>query len=181
MAQGRASGPALALFGTYQVLKPGYERFCLESLNAPGQAAGDIEALVLGQAATTGAHFNLRPRRNAASLHLMYPTQGHTNLEAFYCEVTAEADPLWTFYMACGWHRGYFGVQINSPTERRIIFSVWDSGHEAVDRAKVAAENRVILVAKGEGVDAGDFGNEGTGGTVTRSIRGKRERNSDSS
>jgi hypothetical protein len=69
-----------------------------------------------------------------------------------------------TFYMACGWHRGYFGMQVNSPTERRIIFSVWDSGNEAVDRKKVADENRVKLVAKGEGVYSGDFGNEGTGG-----------------
>jgi hypothetical protein len=162
--QGQGSGLAFARFGSYRVLEPGYERFCLESLNAPGQAAGDIQALVLGEAATAGAHFNLLPRRNAASVHLMYPMQGYSNVEAFYCEVTAEADPLWTFYMACGWHRGYFGMQINGPTERRIIFSVWDSGHEPVDRAKVEAENRVMLVAKGEGVDAGDFGNEGTGG-----------------
>jgi hypothetical protein len=55
-------------------------------------------------------------------------------------------------------------MQINSPTERRIIFSVWDSGHEGVDRAKVAADDRVTLIGKGEGVFTGDFGNEGTGG-----------------
>jgi hypothetical protein len=55
-------------------------------------------------------------------------------------------------------------MQVNSPTERRIIFSVWDSGDEAVDRSKVKSEDRVTLVAKGDGVDAGDFGNEGTGG-----------------
>jgi hypothetical protein len=55
-------------------------------------------------------------------------------------------------------------MQVNSPTERRIIFSVWDSGNEAVSRSKVADENRVKLVAKGDGVYAGDFGNEGTGG-----------------
>ena len=66
--------------------------------------------------------------------------------------------------MACGWDRGYFGMQVNSPTERRIIFSVWDSGNEAVDRKKVEEQDRVKLVAKGNGVDAGDFGNEGTGG-----------------
>jgi hypothetical protein len=55
-------------------------------------------------------------------------------------------------------------MQVNSPTERRIIFSVWDAGGEAVDRRKVADENRTKLVAKGEGVFSGDFGNEGTGG-----------------
>jgi hypothetical protein len=55
-------------------------------------------------------------------------------------------------------------MQVNNPTERRIIFSVWDSGNEGVSRSKVADENRVKLVAKGEGVYSGDFGNEGTGG-----------------
>jgi hypothetical protein len=55
-------------------------------------------------------------------------------------------------------------MQVNSPTERRIIFSVWDSGKEGVDRNKVGAADRVTLVAKGENVYSGDFGNEGTGG-----------------
>jgi len=85
-------------------------------------------------------------------------------VEAFYCEITAVEDPVWTYYMACGWHRGYFGMQVNSPTERRIIFSVWDSGDEGIDRSKVANEDKVTLVSKGEGVYSGDFGNEGTGG-----------------
>jgi hypothetical protein len=150
--------------GTFTLPAPGYYSFTLQSLNPAGQAPGDIEALILDGAAAADAHFNLKPRRNAASVHLSYPTTDLTNITAFYCEVTALEDPLWTFYMACGWHRGYFGMQINSPTERRIIFSVWDSGHEATDRNKVANENRVQLVAKGDGVEAGDFGNEGTGG-----------------
>src|SRR5206468_8968729 len=68
------------------------------------------------------------------------------------------------YYMAYRWHRGYIGLQVNSSTERRIIFSVWDSGHEAADRSNVGTADRVTLVAKGDGVDAGDFGNEGTGG-----------------
>ena len=69
----------------------------------------------------------------------MYPPPQDTDVAGFYCEVTAVEDPLRTFSMACGWHRGYFGMQVNSPNERRIIFSVWDSGGEAVDCAlKVA-------------------------------------------
>jgi hypothetical protein len=110
------------------------------------------------------AHFNLKERRNAASVHLSYPVPPETKVAAFYCEMTGLEDPTATYYMACGWHRGYFGMQVNSPTERRIIFSVWDSGNEGVDRNKVAVEDRVTLVAKGEGVYSGDFGNEGTGG-----------------
>lgn len=84
----------------------------------------------------------------------------------FYSEVTAVDDPVTTFYMACGFRRGYFGMQVISPTERRIIFSVWDagSGENANDRSEVAAENHVSLVGKGEGVETSVFGGEGTGG-----------------
>lgn len=151
-------------FGSFDIGTPGYQRFTLESLNAPGEPAGDLDALILDGPATENAHFNLQPRRNAASVHLRYPVESGTEVEAFYCEMTGLEEPLWTYYMACGWQRGYFGMQVNSPTERRIIFSVWDSGGEPTDRDKVADENRVKLVAKGEGVYAGDFGNEGTGG-----------------
>jgi len=155
---------ATARFGSFTIPAVGYQRFTLESLNAPGKPAGDIEALVLDGPAAQNAHFNLKPRRNAASVHLFYPIPKDAKVSAFYCEVTGLEDPVATYYMACGWSRGYFGMQVNSPTERRIIFSVWDSGGEATDRRKVADENRTRLVAKGEGVFAGDFGNEGTGG-----------------
>ncbi len=151
-------------FGKFDIDKLGYQRFALESLNANGQPFGDLDALVLDGPALTDAHFNLKERRNAASVHLAYPVPPGTNVAAFYCEVTAVEDPVTTFYMACGWHRGYFGMQVNSPTERRIIFSVWDSGGEAQNRGQVSEENRVKLMGKGDGVYSGDFGNEGTGG-----------------
>ena len=151
-------------FGAFDICEAGYQRFTLESHNPQGQPFGELDALVLDGPAAQGAHFNLKSRRNAASVHLFYPVEKDVEVAAFYCEMTGLEDPIWTYYMACGWHRGYFGMQVNSPTERRIIFSVWDSGNEAVDRDKVADENRVRLVAKGEGVYAGDFGNEGTGG-----------------
>ena len=159
-ARGAGSEIVTVDFGTYKIAQPGYQSFALRSA-AP---AGEVRALVLEGTAVEGAHFNLKPRRNAASVHLGYPVEKGTEVSAFYCEMTGIEDPLWTYYMACGWHRGYFGMQVNSPTERRIIFSVWDSGGEAVDRKKVGAADRVQLVAKGEGVYSGDFGNEGTGG-----------------
>jgi hypothetical protein len=151
-------------FGEFEIAKPGYKRFQLESLHGPAAFPGKCMTMLLDGPAAERAHFNLKERRNAASVHLMYPTQSNLDVEAFYCEVTAIEDPTATFYMACGWHRGYFGMQVNSPTERRIIFSVWDSGNEAVDRNKVDKENRVQLLGKGTGVVANDFGNEGTGG-----------------
>lgn len=163
-ATGEGTNLVTVKFGEFDIAEPGYKKFTLESLSASGKTIADVDALILDGAPVKDAHFNLNPRRNAASVHLVYPVNNETNVAAFYCEMTGVDDPVWTYYMACGWHRGYFGMQVNSPTERRIIFSVWDSGHEGVDRNKVKDDDRVTLVAKGEGVDAGDFGNEGTGG-----------------
>ena len=154
-----------AAFGEFNIASPGYVRFGLVSLNGK-KDAGEIEALELDGEAVADAHFNLEPRRNAASVHLMYPTEKGAEVALFYNEVTAVEDPTATYYMACGFARGYFGMQVNSPTERRIIFSVWDaaSGQSAKDRSTVSGDNQTQLVAKGDGVEASVFGNEGTGG-----------------
>lgn len=150
-------------FGKFELKldKPTHQM--IELVRGSGEAI-DVKELRLDGPASQDAFFNLKERRNAASVHLMYPVERQAKVEAFYTEVVGVEEPVGTFYMACGWHRGYFGMQVNSKTERRIIFSVWDSGNEAVDRNKVAKENRVQLMGKGEGVFAGDFGNEGTGG-----------------
>ena len=142
--------------GTISVT-PGYWRFALK---VPGKA----DALLLSGPAAKNAHFNLKERKNAASVHLSYALDKEIKAEWFYNEVTVRTEPLHSYYMACGFKRGYFGIQVNSPTERRIIFSIWDSGNEGVDRSKVADEDQVKLLAKGEGVVASGFGNEGTGG-----------------
>ncbi|MCC6508035.1 MAG: DUF3472 domain-containing protein [Pirellulaceae bacterium] len=159
-----ANETTLADFGMFNIGQPGHQRIELTALDASGEPLAEVKSLVLEGAATQEVHFNLKERRNAASVHLMYPVPKNLSVEAFACDVTAVEDPTATFYMACGWHRGYFGMQVNSLQERRIIFSVWDSGNEGISRDKVADENRVQLVRKGEGVFTGDFGNEGTGG-----------------
>ncbi len=151
-------------FGEFNIDRTGYIRFQLSCDQPTEKPYGAIDSLVLAGEAIKDAHFNLNERRNAASVHLNYPVPQNTEVAAFYCEVTAIEDPVNSYYMATGWHRGYFGMQVNSATERRIIFSVWDSGDEAVDRANVVEMNRVTLIGKGEGVYTGDFGNEGTGG-----------------
>ncbi|EDY18298.1 conserved hypothetical protein-signal peptide and transmembrane prediction [Chthoniobacter flavus Ellin428] len=166
-AQATGKGqPVTVKFGTFHIPNAGYVKFQLTSLNPKDKPAGDLDALVLDGTATQGAHFNLDPRRNAASVHLKYETPANGEVALFYNEVTAVTDPVATYYMACGFARGYFGMQVNSPTERRIIFSVWDSGsgQTAKNRTDVSDENRVKLLAKGENVVASDFGNEGTGG-----------------
>jgi hypothetical protein len=156
----RESG--LISFGPVEIPAPGDYGFILEGEGS----LPDLKSLRLDGAAAEGARFSTAERRNAASVHLAYPVADDVKegIEWFYLELTPRTDPLWSYYMATGWHRGYFGMQVNGPGERRIIFSVWDAGDEPVDRGKVAQERRVRLLAKGLGVHAGDFGNEGTGG-----------------
>jgi hypothetical protein len=151
-----------AVFGEFTIAQPGYTRLRLESLDGTDP---ELDALTLGGPAAEAAHFNIGARRNASSVHLAYPTDAK-DVVLFYNEATAVEDPIHTFYMAAGFSRGYFGMQVNSPTERRIIFSVWDaaSGQTANDRSTVAEENHTKLLAKGDGVHASVFGNEGTGG-----------------
>ena len=101
-ATGAGTNLVTANFGSFDIAAAGYQRFTLESLNPAGISAGDLNALLLGGPAANDAHFNLKERRNAASVHLMYPVSRDTNVQAFYCEVTGLEDPLGTFYMACG-------------------------------------------------------------------------------
>ncbi len=143
----------------------GFYTITLIAAKKMGTLVADIEALQLSGTAAD-IHFNSKPRRNAASVHLKYPLPDSVKAVVFYNEITIPqgADIVHSYYMACGFARGYFGIQVNSTTERRVIFSVWDAGKEAVDRNKVADSNKVQLLAKGDGVFADSFGNEGTGG-----------------
>ena len=152
--------------GAFDIPAPGYSRF---ELAAPGRVAMPavrLSSLLLDGAPVADAHFNLDPRRNAASVHLRYPIDSSAVVTGFYNEVVATEDPVATYYMATGFARGYFGMQVNSATERRIIFSVWDAGAggNARDRSTVLADDQTQLMGKGDGVVAEVFGNEGTGG-----------------
>lgn len=159
-----AADQRLVDLGRFGATAPGPHRLTLATTD--GTPLTHLARLLLRGEASVGLRANTAERRNAASVHLGYPVpkDARDDVEWFYVEVTPRTDPVWTYYMATGWHRGYFGMQVNSATERRVIFSVWDAGGEAKDRGKVGADDRVTLVAKGENVQAGDFGNEGTGG-----------------
>jgi FKBP-type peptidyl-prolyl cis-trans isomerase len=152
--------------GTVTLPDSGFYTITISVIKKTGKAIADIQSLFLSGAPAATLHFNPKPRRNAASVHLRYPLADSVKAISFYNEVTVPAgfDPVHSYYMATGFARGYFGMQVNGPNERRIIFSVWDAGREAVDRNKVADSNRVQLLAQGDGVTASDFGNEGTGG-----------------
>ncbi len=156
----------LVQIGSIAISDTGFYVLTLSSSLKKSNTIADIKSLELNGDATRNMHFNAKPRRNAASVHLLYPLPDSVKAISFYNEITIpkDADVLHSYYMACGFARGYFGIQVNSPSERRVIFSVWDAGNEAVDRNKVSDENKVQLIAKGEDVFADGFGNEGTGG-----------------
>lgn len=156
----------LVKIGKVDIKETGFYLLTLSCKIKKGKTIAAIKSLELSGVAAKDVHFNSTPRRNAASVHLFYPIDDSMKVTSFYNEITIPkgADVLQSYYMACGFSRGYFGIQVNSSTERRVIFSVWDAGNEAVDRNKVADENKVQLVAKGEDVFADGFGNEGTGG-----------------
>ncbi len=103
--------------------------------------------------------------RRGTSVHLRYPTDGLENVEWFYNEVTIPRgnDVIGSYFMANGFGEGYFGMQVNSETERRILFSVW-SPFTTDNPAAIPQDQKILLLKKGDGVYTGEFGNEGSGG-----------------
>ncbi len=94
------------------------------------------------------------------SVHLGYPAAEGV---AFYNEMTVDESADGTYFMACGFQMGYFGIQQLGNGKRLAIFSVWDPGNQN-DAKSVADEQRVKLIHKDDDVRVGRFGNEGTGG-----------------
>lgn len=94
------------------------------------------------------------------SVHLGYPAPEGT---AFYNEMTVEKSAVGTYFMACGFSKGYFGIQELANGKKLVLFSVWDPTR-GDDPKAVKDEKRVKMLHKGEGVRVGRFGGEGTGG-----------------
>lgn len=149
-----------------KIKTPGFYCVSLKGISKTGKVYADVKGISLSGSATKDIQYNPKPWRRAASVHLNYPVPEGKNVEWFYGEIKVPAgeDKLGTYFMSCGFHRGYFGMQVNSPTERRIIFSVWDAGGEPEERNKVKYEDQVVMLAKGDSVIASGFGGEGTGG-----------------
>lgn len=94
------------------------------------------------------------------SVHLSYQAEESA---AYYNEVIVDRSAPGTYFCVCGFSMGYFGIQELGNGKKVAIFSVWDPGDQD-DPDTVNAERRVKLVAQGETVRIGRFGNEGTGG-----------------
>lgn len=93
------------------------------------------------------------------SVHLGYPA---AEGQAFYNEVTVDTSAPGTYFMVCGWDKGYFGMQELGDGKKLVLFSVWDSGQN--DPKAVPEEKRVQVIQKDEKTRIGRFGGEGSGG-----------------
>ena len=143
--------------GTVHVPAAGYVKVDLQGLTRAKATFGEVAALK----ATAGATLNYANdpanyywSRRGPSVHMGYTVPANT--EYFYNEMTIPVgqDTIGSYFMANGFGQGYMGIQVKSPAERWILFSVWDAENGA----------KTTLVSKGEGVIDNAFGGEGTGG-----------------
>ena len=162
--------------GTYEVgemrLMSGYNEITLKGLEKTGTDFAEIKSIWIrheGELALNFVRDNIDNRfywgRRGPSVHLSYSLPEDKNFKWFYNEVTVlqGEDPIGSYFMANGFGEGYFGIQVNSDSERRILFSVW-SPFTTDDPNAIPEEQKIKLLKKGEGVYTGEFGNEGSGG-----------------
>lgn len=160
--------------GNWEVSKVGYIQVSAQGLSRSADEFGTPEAWIFeGKPANekTAAYVkNSKDNfyywgRRGPSVHLNYPVPTEENIEWFYNEVTVpeKQDVIGSYFMANGFAEGYFGMQVNSPTERRILFSVW-SPFQTDDPKSIPKDKQIVLLKKGKDVYTGEFGNEGSGG-----------------
>ena len=160
--------------GTF-TLEAGYLPVVLKGLQKTGAKFADIQAIEIqgdrskikfvDTSLTGSAQDSYYFGRRGPSVHMNYTLPAGKNIEWFYNEVTVSSgnDAIGSYFMVNGFAEGYCGIQVNSPTERRVLFSVW-SPFTTDDPKSIPADQQVRLLAKGPGVSAQDFGGEGSGG-----------------
>ena len=67
------------------------------------------------------------------------------------------SDLLGSYFMANGFAEGYFGIQVNSETERIILLSLW-SPLKTDDPTSIPEDQKIKLLKKGDDVISNDFG-----------------------
>lgn len=153
--------------GAIDVKTPGYVRVDFQGISKSGRSFGEISQLIaenVGSKTSYVKDFSDYWGRRGPSVHMAYALpEGDT--EWFYNEVTVPEDgeTMHSYYMAAGFGEGYFGMQFNTPTERRVLFSVW-SPFDTQDPREIPEDQKIKLLRKGKDVHIGEFGNEGSGG-----------------
>ncbi len=159
--------------GQIDVAEAGYVRVDLRGLERQGRtyaqirqlrAKSDTPELKLDYVKSNEGNMFYWGRRGP-SVHLRYQVPRDVQLEYAYSEITVPVgeDPIGSYYMANGFGEGYFGMQVNSSSERRVLFSVW-SPFRTDNPRDIPADQRIEALARGPEVHLGEFGNEGSGG-----------------
>lgn len=158
--------------GKIDVDTPKYIRIDMHATTSNGDNPKIIEWLVDGEATmgkmTIVRDFEPYWGMRGPSVHMSY-TLPDQDVEFFYNEITVPEgeDKIGSYFMTNGFGEGYCGIQVNSDTERRILFSVW-SPFVTDDPKSIPEDERIIMLEKGENVTVGEFGNEGSGGQSYR-------------
>ncbi|MFV9550788.1 DUF3472 domain-containing protein [Algibacter sp. PT7-4] len=147
----------------------GYNYVEIQGIEKTATYIADItEILFGGSAVASGINFvptsNFHFGRRGPSVHMSYKQPEGKDVQWFYNEVTVPEgeDQLGTFFMTAGHAQGYFGMQVNSATERRVLFSIW-SAFSTDDPSQIPEDYKVTNLGNGAGVTVQDFGNEGSG------------------
>ena len=167
--------------GEFRVEHPGYQAIDLHGVKKSGAVFASVSDILIGGPATEGKVYFIKDDfyfgRRGPSVHLKYDMPDKaSDIVWFYNEITIPAgnDIEGSFFMANGFADGYFGIQVNSHDERRILFSVW-SPFESDKPEEIPDDYKIILLKKGENVIAGEFGNEGSGGQSYRKYMWKAD------
>jgi hypothetical protein len=159
--------------GEWTLKDTGYVACNIKGINKSGKIFADIANLKMeGSAISDKTAFVKHNEgnffywgRRGPSVHLGYTMPADLQAEWFYNEVTVPVgqDVIGSYFMADGFAEGYFGIQVNSATERRILFSVW-SPFKTDNPQQIPDDQKILLLKKGADVHTGEFGNEGAGG-----------------
>ncbi len=121
---------------------------------------GHVVAVLLTLFTSQGVVAEEPAPRAARSVHLWYQAPAAV---WFQNELVVEESQNGSYFMACGFQHGYFGMQqLRSPDKKVVLFSVWDPGKQN-NPNRVAEESRVKVLHQGDGVRVKRFGGEGTG------------------
>lgn len=170
----RNTEPTIISMGFISIRNPGYVKVELSGISKTGRVYAEVSDLIVaGPALEQGAAYVKDNDGNffywghrGPSVHLNYQIPAAAaNVEWFYNEIIVPegGDVLGTYYMANGFSGGYFGMQTNSITERRVLFSIW-SPFNTDNPKEIPDSMKVILLKKGPTTKTGEFGNEGSGG-----------------
>jgi len=160
--------------GEWNIDQPGHIKIDAQGISKTGNVFAEATELQIEGSATDGQTAFVKNNegnyfywgRRGPSVHINYDlSKVDDDIEWFYNEITVPAgnDVIGSYFMADGFAEGYFGMQVNSDTERRVLFSVW-SPFKTDDPNEIPEDKKILLLKKGTDVYAGEFGNEGSGG-----------------